>query len=592
MPRMTAAQTVAHFLRRAGTKRYYLYNGHANWGLLDALEYEARIPGIRMRHEIHAIHAADVVWRMRRELPIPVTCTTVGPGNFNTIPGIAEAFYDSTPMLCLMAGGPTKWYGRGGIQEVYRYGDDEFTQLFKNITKGAFTTYRPDTALRTVMRAYKTAITGRPGPVVVYMPLDVQNTEVEVDLPTRKELADWLLPHPPAPDPDAVAAAVALLAKARRPLIYTSSGVLNAHAWDDLRAFAEAAQIPVATTFGGKGGIPEDHPLSLGVCDRSGTGHAVKAAQEADLVLGIGVRFNDLNTAGWTIFDIPRKTTLVHVDIDPGEIGRVYPARIGMVADAKRALKALQAAWQQGGHEPRRAAWLRQIAGWRKAWTAEVRAAVTSDAEPLHYARIVKDTSDAVNAFDPQASLVCDTGFIMNYVPAFYTLKSPWFATNNQQFGQMGFAPPGVVGAGMERRRHPVVVFVGDQSFVHTGLALATATEYGVPGVVIVLNNKTIQAEVEGAQAKFGRGVGDHYRIEKTGEPWNPDISQIAAAMRARVFRVERAADFKPAVEAALASGQLCVIDVECSSTIKRYAVPVVLQHGTMPFPYSWNQDR
>ena len=592
MPRMTAAQAVAHFLRRAGTKRYYLYNGHANWGLLDALEYEARIPGIRMRHEIHAIHAADVEWRMRRELPIPVTCTTVGPGNFNTIPGIAEAFYDSTPMLCLMAGGPTKWYGRGGIQEVYRYGDDEFTQLFKNITKGAFTTYRPDTALRTVMRAYKTAITGRPGPVVVYMPLDVQNTEVEVDLPTRKELADWLLPHPPAPDPDAVAAAVALLAKARRPLIYTSSGVLNAHAWDDLRAFAEATQIPVATTFGGKGGIPEDHPLSLGVCDRSGTGHAVKAAQEADLVLGIGVRFNDLNTAGWTIFDIPRKTTLVHVDIDPGEIGRVYPARIGMGADAKRALKALQAAWQQGGHEPRRAAWLRQIAGWRKAWTAEVRAAVTSDAEPLHYARIVKDTSDAVNAFDPQASLVCDTGFIMNYVPAFYTLKSPWFATNNQQFGQMGFAPPGVVGAGMERRRHPVVVFVGDQSFVHTGLALATATEYGVPGVVIVLNNKTIQAEVEGAQAKFGRGVGDHYRIEKTGEPWNPDISQIAAAMRARVFRVERAADFKPAVEAALASGQLCVIDVECSSTIKRYAVPVVLQHGTMPFPYSWNQDR
>jgi acetolactate synthase-1/2/3 large subunit len=592
MPRMTAAQAVAHFLRRAGTKRYYLYNGHANWGLLDALEYEARIPGIRMRHEIHAIHAADVEWRMRRELPIPVTCTTVGPGNFNTIPGIAEAFYDSTPMLCLMAGGPTKWYGRGGIQEVYRYGDDEFTQLFKNITKGAFTTYRPDTALRTVMRAYKTAITGRPGPVVVYMPLDVQNTEVEVDLPTRKELADWLLPHPPAPDPDAVAAAVALLAKARRPLIYTSSGVLNAHAWDDLRAFAEATQIPVATTFGGKGGIPEDHPLSLGVCDRSGTGHAVKAAQEADLVLGIGVRFNDLNTAGWTIFDIPRKTTLVHIDIDPGEIGRVYPARIGMVADAKRALKALQAAWQQGGHEPRRAAWLRQIAGWRKAWTAEVRAAVTSDAEPLHYARIVKDTSDAVNAFDPQASLVCDTGFIMNYVPAFYTLKSPWFATNNQQFGQMGFAPPGVVGAGMERRRHPVVVFVGDQSFVHTGLALATATEYGVPGVVIVLNNKTIQAEVEGAQAKFGRGVGDHYRIEKTGEPWNPDISQIAAAMRARVFRVERAADFKPAVEAALASGQLCVIDVECSSTIKRYAVPVVLQHGTMPFPYSWNQDR
>lgn len=592
MAKMTAAQAVAHFLKAVGTKRYYLYNGHANWGLLDALEYEARIPGIRMRHEIHAIHAADVEWRMRRELPIPVTCTTVGPGNFNAIPGIAEAFFDSTPMLCLMAGGPTKWYGRGGIQEVYRYGDDEFTQIFRTITKAAFTTLRPDTALRTVMRAYKAAITGRPGPVVVYMPLDVQNTEIEVEMPSRDELADWLFPRPPAPDPEALEQAVRLLAGARRPLIYTSSGVLNARAWDDLLAFAQAAQIPVATTFGGKGGIPEDHPLSLGVCDRSGTGHAVLAAQNADVLLGVGVRFNDLNTAGWTIFDIPGKTTLIHIDIDPGEIGRVYPARIGMVADAKSGLQGLLRAWRAGSAGADRSEWLRTIDGWRSAWLDEVRPAVTSDIAPLHYARIVKDTSDAVNAFDPQASLVVDTGFIMNYVPAFYTLRSPWLATNNQQFGQMGFAPPGVVGAGMERSGHPVVVLVGDQSFIHTGLSLATATEYGVPGVVIVLNNKTIQAEVEGAKNRFGRSVGDHYRIEETGEPWNPDLSAIARAMRAEVFRVEQAGDFKPAVERALRSGRLCVIDVEASSTLARYAVPVVLKHGTMPFPYSWEMGR
>jgi acetolactate synthase-1/2/3 large subunit len=592
MAKMTAAQAVAHFLKRAGTKRYYLYNGHANWGLLDALTYEAKIPGIRMRHEIHAIHAADIEWRMRRALPIPVTCTTVGPGNFNTIPGIAEAFYDSTPMLCLMAGGPTKWYGRGGIQEVYRYGDDEFTQIFRTITKGAFTTLRPDTALSTVMRAYKTAITGRPGPVVVYMPLDVQNTEIEVEIPTNTELADWLYPRAPAPDPDALAQVVKMLGKAKRPLIYTSSGVLNAHAWDELKAFAEAARIPVATTFGGKGALAEDHPLSLGVCDRSGTGHAVRAAQEADVVLGIGVRFNDLNTAGWTIFNIPSKTTLIHIDIDPGEIDRVYPARLGIVSDAKAALKGLLRAWQDSSASVARGAWLKQIAGWKRAWVAEVAEAVTSDIAPLHYARIAKDASDAVNAFDPQASLVCDTGFIMNYVPAFYTLLSPWFATNNQQFGQMGFAPPGVVGAGIERPTHPVVVFVGDQSFIHTGLSLATATEYGVPGVVIVLNNKTVQAEVEGAQARFGRSVGDFYRIESTGELWNPDISEIARAMRAEVIRVEQAADFKPAMEMALRSGKLCVIDVEASHTVARYAVPVVRKHGTMPFPYSWEMGQ
>ena len=107
MAKMTAAQAIARFLKSVGTERYYFYNGHANWGLLDALEYDAEIRGIRTRHEVHAVHMADTDWRMRRTLPIPVTCTTVGPGNFNTIPAIAEAFFDSTPMLCRMAGGAT-----------------------------------------------------------------------------------------------------------------------------------------------------------------------------------------------------------------------------------------------------------------------------------------------------------------------------------------------------------------------------------------------------------------------------------------------------------------------------------------------------
>lgn len=592
MARMTAAQAVAEFLKRLGTERYYFYNGHANWGLLDALEYDASIKGIRMRHEIHAIHAADNEWCMRRQMPIPVTCTTVGPGNFNTIPGIAEAFYDSVPMLCLMAGGATKWYGRGGIQEVYRNGEDKFIDIFREITKAAVTTLRPDTALMSVMRAYKTAITGRPGPVVVYMPLDVQNTEVEVDVPTSEELRKWLVMSPPAPDPAAVDRAIALLAAAERPLIYVSSGIHNARAWDALKAFAQSAQIPVATTHPGKGSIDEEHALSVGVCERSGTGQAVQAAMEADVVLGVGVRFNDLNTAGWSIFNFARGQQLVHMDIDSSELGRVYPATVGIITDARLGLEALGAKWKAGGHMPKSAAWLEKIDGWRHAWLEELKPAMTSDIAPLHYARIVKDTSDAVNAFDPETAVICDTGFIMNYLPAFYTMRNRHYSTNNAQFGQMGFAPPGLIGAHLARPEHPVVAFVGDQSFIHTGLALATATEYGIPGVVVVLNNKTIQAEVEGAQRKFGRGVGDHYKIEATGELWNPDISALARAMRAEVYRVEKAVDFKPAMQAALRSGKLCVIDVESSRDVVRYGVPLVVKHGTMPFPYSWELDK
>jgi acetolactate synthase I/II/III large subunit len=572
-----------------GTKRYYFYNGHANWGLLDALEYGAGIQGIRARHEVHAIHMADIEWRMRRALPIPVTCTTVGPGNFNTIPGIAEAFYDSTPMLCLMAAGPTKWLGRGGIQEVYRYGDDEFLQMLKPITKHAVMTIRPDTALQAVMRAYKVAVTGRPGPVVVYMPLDVQNTPIDIETPEPAGFITAL--HGPGPDPDATENAAALIAKAQRPVIYVGTGLANARAWDELRGFAEAAQVPVATTFGAKGSLREDHPLSLGVVDRSGTGHGVRAATQADVVLTIGARFNDLNTAGWSFYEFGRRQKLIQVDIDPGEIGRVYAAEIGIISDAGKALALLNAVWKRQGLRRDGKDWLQQIAGWKAEWLADIAPLIASEEAPLHYARLVKDASDVVNAFDPETSVICDTGFIMNFLPAFYELRHPWFATNNQQFGQMGFAPPGVVPAALERPRHPVLVWVGDQSFIHTGLSLATATEYGVAGVVIVLNNKTIQAEVEGARARFGRGVGDVYRIESTGEAWNPDIAMLGKAMRAEVFRVETPEAFKPALEAALASGKLCILDVETSTTVKRYAVPLVMQHGTMPFPYDWNMS-
>lgn len=587
MPRMTAAQAIARFLKQMGTQRYYLYNGHANWGLLDALEYDAGIKGIRTRHEAHAVHMADIEWRMRRELPLPVTCTTVGPGNFNTIPAIAEAFYDSTPLFCLMAGGPTKWLGRGGIQEVYRHGEDEFIQIFKPITKHAVMTIRPDTALSSAMRAYKIALTGRPGPVVVYMPLDVQNTEIECDLSdVRRPIAV----RAPGPDPDAVAEAADLLAKAKRPFVYVGTGINNARAWSELRGFAETVQVPIGTTFGGKGALPEDHPMSVGVVDRAGTGHGVRAAVEADVVLCVGGRFNDLNTAGWSFYDFAKRQKLIHVDIDAGEIGRNYPPAIGMVADARLALRALTREWRARRlARPGAQKWFDQIGRWRKAWMREVAPMVESTIAPLHYARIARDASDVMNELAPDTSVVCDTGFIMNFLPAFFTLKHPWFATNNQQFGQMGFAPPGVVGAGLTRPRHPVLVFVGDQSFIHTGLSLATATEYGVPGIVIVLNNRTIQAEVEGAQAKFGRSVGDYYRIEKTGELWNPDLELIGKALRAEVFRVTTPDQLKPALVRAFNSKKLCLLDVEASHEVKRYGVPLVLKHGTMPFPYDWN---
>ena len=588
MTKMTAAQVVATFLKKMGTERYYFYNGHSNWGLLDALEYHAEVKGIRTRHEVQAIHAADMDWRLRRHGPIPVTCTTVGPGNFNTIPGIAEAFFDSTPMLCLMGGGPTKWHGRGGIQEVYRYGDDEFVQMLKPITKMAVMTIRPDTVLDTLIRAYKTAITGRPGPVVMYMPLDVQNTEVDVNI-TEYHVRQVQVAKP-APDPSALREAAALIGEAERPVVYCSSGVHNSGAWEELLAFSEKTGIPVATTFGGKGSIPENHPLSLGVSNRSGTGQAVNATNHADLIIGVGVRFNDLNTAGWNFFDIPNTQKLIHIDIDPSEIGRIYSADVAIVSDAGLGLRGLVETLDTEGIVSRDySEWLGQIETWRREWNQEVEPLVTSDIAPMEYARIVKDASDVINDFDPMTSITSDAGFIMNYIPAFYELRHPYIGHNTQQFGQMGFTPPALIANGLARPEHPMVSFCGDQAYLHCATALATCTEYGFSGVIVVFDNKTIQAEVEGARRRFGRGVGDHYRIEKTGEPWNPDLDRLGEAMGARVWRVRKPEEFKPALKEALESGSLCQINVDSATDVTRYAVPAVVKEGTIPFPYDWS---
>jgi len=589
MEKITVAQAIGRFLKNIGTERYYFYNGHANWGLLDAFEYDAKLPGIRVRHECHAIHMADNEWRMKRTWPIPVTCTTTGPGNYNTVAAIAEAFFDSSAILCLMAGGPTKWYERGGIQEAYRKGPEQFCRILEPVIKKIVHIIRPDTALHQLILAYKEAVSGRPGPVAVYLPMDVINTKIECDIP---DAAPWINILSPAPNPEGVARAIELIKASQRPFCFVSTGISNARAWPELKEFAEKLQIPVATSIGAKGALPEDHPFSVGVLDRAGTGQAVHAATNCDLLIGIATHFSDLNTAGWSFYDIPKKQKLIHIDIDASELCRNYPTEVAIQADAKQALRALIEGWEKSKFKRQGAdAWLKGIAEAKEEWERDVKTPLAkSDIAPLHYARIVADASEVINGFDPQTTLVFDTGNVMNFMSAFLKINHPYFTTCNQHFGQMGFAVPGMIGAKLGRPDHPVVAFTGDQSFVMTGMALCTATEYGIPGVVVLLNNKTIQAEIEGARAKFGRSVGDHYRIEATGELWNPDFRLIGKAMRAEVFEVSRPEEFKPALKKALESKKLCILDVDTDRTQKRYSVPLIQKLGTMPFPYTWSE--
>jgi acetolactate synthase-1/2/3 large subunit len=244
---MNVANVIVKFLEKAGVEVALGYNGHGNWALLDAIEHESQIRGIRTNAEDTAVHMADCYWRMRRSGPLPVVLTTVGPGNMNICAAMANAFYESSAMLILAGAGPSQWIDRGGFEECYRYGPEEFTQVIKPICKKAVLVTRPDTALEVVVRAYKEAISGRPGPVVVQLPFDVQHTEIESDEIPSADL--WTRISPPGPDPEAIGRAIEIMEQSERPLLLTGSGALNAGAADVLLQIAETHKIPVGTTF-------------------------------------------------------------------------------------------------------------------------------------------------------------------------------------------------------------------------------------------------------------------------------------------------------------------------------------------------------
>jgi acetolactate synthase-1/2/3 large subunit len=224
------------------------------------------------------------------------------------------------------------------MEEAYRSCPEDWVAVLKPITKKSLLVTRPDTAIDMFLRAYQTALSGRPGPVVVQLPFDIQNTPLADDLP---DPAPWMQWRPPAPDPAGIEEAASMLVGAKRPLVAVGSGVHNARVWNALLQFAEGTGIPVATTATGKGAFPEAHRLSVGCIGRAGAGHGNAAARRCDVVIGVGTHFTDIDTGGWTLFDIPAATRLIHLDIDSSELGRAYPTAVALTCDARLGLEAL-----------------------------------------------------------------------------------------------------------------------------------------------------------------------------------------------------------------------------------------------------------
>lgn len=568
MNKIRCSTAIVQALEAVGTDIVFGYNGHGNWALLDSFEYESNIKGVVCRTEDQAVHLADGYFRSRPKGPIPIVATSVGPGNMNIAPALANAFFESSAMVVLAGGGPTHWLDRGGIEEFYRYGPDEWIQTVKTYTKKALMITRPDTAVDMILRAYKEAITGRPGPVVIQIPFDIQHSQtVAPDISTARRLVSI---RTPGPDKSAIEEAAALISKAERPLLFVGHGAQIADALDELAALVDGFEIPVATTTMGKGAYPENKALSVGVIGRSGAENANKAAKECDLLIAVGTHFSDIDTGGWSVFDIPGKTKLIHIEIDHTEIARVYPTDIGIFADPKPTLAALveelgKAKLSGAGWS----GWRDTLAGWRDEWR-KVSVPLTEPTAPLSYGFLCKTVSDVVNERYPEASICVDTGHLLSFVPPFFDTRRPNFY-HCGFFHRMGWSLPAALGAKFRKPDQPAIALIGDGSFVFTNTTLATAYEYDLPVIAVVLNNGTLQIERELMERKYGRHAYVDYTRRKTGEMWGPDYCKIAEAMGADAVKVTRPEDLGPALIKAVESGRSAVLDVEIDSRAPGY---------------------
>src|SRR5450755_2089573 len=542
--------------------------GHGILGLLDAAyDRRSEIQTISTHDERIAGFIADAYYRVSGK-PI-ATYTSCGPGSVNIVMAIAGAMYDSSAMLVITGNVPTSQFNRGPFQESGKYFQGDFPSVIRNYVKRSFQAVRPEMLPRMLDQAFALMTSGRPGPVNLDVPLDVFVEDVgdEVAMPIWRPEAVAA----PAPAPEAVRRAAELLGEAARPVIVAGNGAMAPRARALIRELAAKLAIPVVTTPLGKGVLDESDDLCLGPTGRNGTYAANKAARTADVILALGTRFDDRTTSSWlpgVTFAIP-PTRLIHVDIDPQEIGRNYPPTLAIIADTAEFTAAMLGSVTPGdtqAHPDGRADWLRETLAWKRQWERDIAARQKDTAVPIRPDRLVAELQ---RALPDDAIVLADVGVHHNWllqqlaVPRAGRLLQAW------GFAAMGFGVGGVLGAKLASPGSPALTVCGDGCFLMHANAVATAVELDLPAVWVVWNNSGY-GSIRGQQATFfgaDREIATQFRKAATGELYSTDISAIGRAMGADGARIDSPDEVADAVEAAIKSNRPTVLDVRVDGT-------------------------
>jgi acetolactate synthase-1/2/3 large subunit len=552
---MNVAKAIVKIMESGKTKYVFGHPGTQTLPFYDAL-YDSNIYHVLVRHEQTASQAADAYAKITGK--VGVCDASLGPGALNLSIGIGSAWIDSAPMIAFTGDRREEIIGKGAFQHI------DVLSIFRPITKWS-AVLSPSKISHTMRTAYRVALGGRPGPVHLVIPEDVLREELEEkeDVPTERIYRSLSKPRA---DPELIKKAIDLLLQAEHPIILAGGGChySPSRAHKELIELAELLWIPVACTLNGRGCFPEDHPLSVGRTGVFSARYVNKFVYQADVLLAVGCRFADLSMNHWKI--ISSETKIIHIDIDPTEIGKNYPVEIGIVGDAKSSLSDLIKVLKQRLTTPRAkdTPWLQVLETGKKEWQNEIHEKITSDDVPLKPQRVMKEIR---KFFDRKTVFTLDAGEhkMLAAANGLIDIYEPGTWINSGEFGPMGYGLPAAIGSKVARPNDNVVVIAGDGGFSMTVQELATCVKHNLSVISCVLNNDCL-----GVIKTFQRRNYDSRFISCDLKGSNPNFTKIAEAFNCHGERVERPSEIVPALQNALKA--------------TKEGIPAVIEFITDPF--------
>ncbi len=538
--KMTGAKALVKSLENEGVKHIFGYPGGRLISVHHELHESKKIQHLLMRHEQVAAHAADAYARATGK--VGVCMATSGPGATNLVTGIANAYMDSIPMVAITAQVGSMDIGTDAFQEA------DITGITLPIVKHSYLVKDATEIPRIVKEAFFIASTGRPGPVLIDLPSDMSMSQIEYDPDPEMSLPGYK-PTFKGNNRQVKAAAKMILAS-QRPVIYAGGGVILSNAAPELTKLAHVTRIPTTTTLMGKGAIPEDDELSLGMLGMHGTAYANHAISNSDLIIAIGARFDDRVTGKLSTFAPHAK--YIHIDVDPAEIGKNVKVDVPIVGDAKQIVAALVKEIKDDMAKLEKlpwAPWHDQIVAWKKKHPLTYK----SEGELLPQ-YVIEQIYEATKNLD--AVITTGVGQHQMWAAQFVKTLKPRTFISSGGLGTMGFGVPSALGAQVGRPEAVVFDIDGDGSFQMVSQDMATATAYDLPINICILNNQWL-----GMVRQWQELFWDKRYAYTDLTPGMPDFMKLAEAYGAQGIRITKPAEVMPAIKRAIKSKRPCILE-------------------------------